>query len=188
MLLGSHRSSLAHWDTVLTPEQKRMLPRVHGLTPSPKPGRASFPEHVPPPDDGGPPWEERAPTPMVAKRGQILVLCSSALHSAWRARKARTRFAHGLAHSKPSAVAAENEDGVARKAMGGGSWIPVGVGAGLPQNQFDARQAFIPELRKRLPAERKHIAHEGDFFVSGYDEKWAETFQPNVQVAKMAQM
>ena len=46
MLLGSHRSSLAHWDAVLTPEQKRMLPRVHGLTPSPKPGRASFPEHV----------------------------------------------------------------------------------------------------------------------------------------------
>jgi len=77
---------------------------------------------------------------------------------------------------------------VARKAMGGGSWIPVGVGAGLPQEQLDARQAFIPELRKRLPAERKHIAHEGDFFVSGYDEKWPETFQPNVQVAKMAKM
>ena len=79
-------------------------------------------------------------------------------------------------------AAAENEDGVARKALGGGSWIPVGVGAGLPQEQLDARQAFIPELRKRLPAERKHIAHEGDFFVSGYDEKWPETFQPNAKM------
>ena len=92
VLLGSHRPSMAHWSAVLTPEQKSMLPRVHGLSPNPPPGRDSHPEHVPPPASGEP-WEHRRPTAMVAKRGQVLVLCSTALHSAWQNEDSVTRKA-----------------------------------------------------------------------------------------------
>lgn len=116
VLLGSHRLVLSHWGQTLTAEHKQMLPRVHGLSPTPSPGRASFPEQIAPPIDGGKPWEQREPSAMTARRGQILVLCSSALHSAW-----------------------QNEDSVSRKAFGGGTWIPRGVGGGLPKDQFDAR-------------------------------------------------
>ena len=83
---------MAHWSAVLTPEQKSMLPRVHGLSPNPPPGRNSHPEHVPPPASGQP-WEQRRPTAMVAKRGQVLVLCSTALHSAWQNEDSVTRKA-----------------------------------------------------------------------------------------------
>ena len=69
-----------------------MLPRVHGLSPNPPPGRNSHPEHVPPPASGQP-WEQRRPTAMVAKRGQVLVLCSTALHSAWQNEDSVTRKA-----------------------------------------------------------------------------------------------
>ena len=69
-----------------------MLPRVHGLSPNPPPGRNSHPEHVPPPASGEP-WEQRRPTAMVAKRGQVLVLCSTALHSAWQNEDSVTRKA-----------------------------------------------------------------------------------------------
>ena len=110
---------MQHWGDVLSPEHKRMLPRVHGLNPVAR--GQSAPEHVPPPADGAMPWEHRRPTAMTARRGQvgyqpmrshavsilkrgpaeqptpllqILVLCSTCLHSAW-----------------------QNEDTVARKAM-----------------------------------------------------------------------
>eukprot|EP01043_Picozoa_sp_COSAG02_P057560 COSAG02_NODE_7007_length_3229_cov_18.793610_5_plen_132_part_00 len=116
VLLGSHRLVLSQWDQTLTAVHKKMLPRVHGLSPNPQPGQNSFPEQIAPPIDGGDRWERREPTAMTARRGQILVLCSSALHSAW-----------------------QNEDSVSRKAFGGGTWIPSGVGGGLPQDQFDAR-------------------------------------------------
>lgn len=152
---------MQHWSNVLSPEHKQMLPRVHGL--SPRGNASSAPEHVPPPVDGGPPWEARTPTPMTCKRGQILVLCSTTLHSAW-----------------------QNEDTVTRKAMGGGSWIPIGVRAGLPRNQLAARNEFMPELRSRLPSARQHIvAPESQFFESDYDDKWPETFRLGTTVAKM---
>jgi hypothetical protein len=36
---------------------------------------------------------------------------------------------------------------------------------------------FMPELRARLPPSRQHIVLPPEqFFESGYDEKWPETF------------
>lgn len=155
VLPGSHRPIMEYWSRVLAPEHKAQLPRVHGLRPAPVPERApAFPEHVP--DLEETPWIEREPVPAVARRGQILILCSSGLHSAW-----------------------QNEDSVPRKAMGT-AWIPAGVRCGLPKNQRDALTEFFPRLRAKLRPERVHIAPT-DFdwvFESDYEPKWSETFLP----------
>ncbi len=153
ILPGSHRPVMEYWDQVLTPEHKAMLPRVHGLRPAPVPETApAFPEHVP--DLREAPWLECEPTPFVARRGQVLVLCSAGLHSAW-----------------------QNEDTVPRKAMGT-SWVADGVSCGLPKNQRDAVIEFFPQLRSKLCPDRAHIVPP-DFdwlFESNYDPKWPETF------------
>ena len=130
-----------------------MLPRVHGLRPAPASETApAFPEHVP--DMGGTSWIECEPTPAVARRGQILVLCSAGLHSAW-----------------------QNEDTVPRKAMGT-SWVAAGVPCGLPKNQRDALMDFFPRLREQLRPDRAHIAPDQFdwLFESDYEPKWPETF------------
>jgi len=156
ILPGSHRSIMEHWSRVLQPEHKAQLPRVHGLRPAPVPeNAAAFPEYIP--DMGVPPWTEREPIPVVARRGQILVLCSAGLHSAW-----------------------QNEDTVPRKAMGT-SWVATGVPCGLPKNQRDAVMAFLPKLRSKLRSERAHIVPDNFdwLFESNYQPKWAETFLPS---------
>lgn len=155
LLHGSHRPIMEHWSRVLTPEHKKMLPRVHGLRPAPVSEKApAYPEYVPDLEDT--PWIEQEPTPAVARRGQILILCSAGLHSAW-----------------------QNQDTVPRKAMGT-AWVAEGVDCGLPKNQRDALMEFFPALRKRLSPERAHIVPE-DFdwlFESDYEPKWPETFPP----------
>lgn len=155
ILPGSHRLIMAHWGRVLRPEHKAELPRVHGLRPEPVPNTAhAYPEYVP--DLGDTPWVECEPTPFVARRGQILVLCSAGLHSAW-----------------------QNEDAVPRKAMGT-SWAAAGVRCGLPKPQRDDLMAFFPELRRRLRPDRAHIApdHFDWLFETNYEPRWPETFLP----------
>ncbi|MDE3001299.1 MAG: phytanoyl-CoA dioxygenase family protein [Gemmatimonadota bacterium] len=149
---GSHRPIMEYWSRVLTPEHKAMLPRVHGVRPDPKEGAPAYPEHVP--DLADSPWLEQEPTPMVARRGQMLILCSSGLHSAW-----------------------QNEDTVPRKAMLS-AYAASGVSCGLPKGQRDALMSFFPKLRRRLRPDRAHIVPE-DFdwlFESNYEPKWPETF------------
>ena len=156
ILPGSHRSIMAHWSRVLRPEHKAELPRVHGLRPAPVPETAAaFPEYIP--DLGEKPYLECEPIPAVARRGQILVLCSAGLHSAW-----------------------QNEDTVPRKAMGT-SWIAAGVSCGLPKNQRDALMDFFPRLRCQLRPDRAHIVpeHLDWLFESNYDPRWPETFPPS---------
>lgn len=152
ILPGSHEPIMKHWSKVLTPEHKKMLPRVHGLKPQPTEKAIAYPEGVPELVDK--PWFEQEPVPYPAKRGQILVLCSSGLHSAW-----------------------QNKDTVPRKGMGT-AWIPEGVACGLPKNQRDGLTAFFPELRKRLADDRKHLApeHFDWVFESDYEPKWEETY------------
>jgi hypothetical protein len=155
ILPGSHRPIMEHWGRVLTPEHKAMLPRVHGLRPPPVAETShAYPEHVP--DMGATPWIDQEPTPFVARRGQILILCSAGLHSAW-----------------------QNEDSVPRKAMGT-SWIAEGVSCGLPKSQRDGVMAFFPKLRSKLAPERAHIVpeHFDWVFESDYEPKWPETFLP----------
>jgi hypothetical protein len=156
ILPGSHRPIMEHWGRVLSPEHKDMLPRVHGLRPAPVPEKQpSYPEHIP--DLGETPWVECEPTPMVARRGQVLLLCSAGLHSAW-----------------------QNEDTVSRKAMGT-AWIPAGVPGGLPRNQIDDMKAFFPKLKRKLRPERAHIVPDDFHWVleTDYEPKWSETFLPS---------
>jgi hypothetical protein len=152
ILPGSHRPIMEHWSRILSDEHKAMLPRVHGLRWKPGENTHSYPEHVP--DLLETPWADQVPVPYTAKRGQILVLCSGGLHSAW-----------------------QNEDSVPRKAIGM-SWIPDGVTCGLPKNQRDAAIAYYPKLREKLYPDRKYIVSESFEWLleSDYDPKWPETF------------
>lgn len=155
ILPGSHRSIMKHWGRVLRPEHKAMLPRVHGLHPSPvREGAKSFPEGIP--DLGGTPWVKCEPTPVAARRGQILVLCSAGLHSAW-----------------------QNQDAVPRKAMLM-PWGAAGVPCGLPKVQREAAIAMFPALRSKLRPDRVHIVPgQFDWIVdSDYEPKWPETYLP----------
>lgn len=155
ILPGSHRPIMEYWSRVLTAEHKAELPRVHGLRPQPVTDKSpAFPEHVP--DLTDTPWVEHEPKAFTAKRGQILILCSSSLHSAW-----------------------QNEDTESRKAMGT-AWVANGVRCGLPKNQRDGVVAFFPKLRARLNPERRHIVPEDFDWVieSGYEPRWEETFLP----------
>ena len=152
ILPGSHRPIMEHWSRVLTPEHKAMLPRVHGLRPEPPDTAPAYPEHVPELVDT--PWLEQEPVSAVARRGQILILCSGGLHSAW-----------------------QNEDTVPRKAMLT-AWVATGVSCGLPKNQRDGVMSFFPRLREKLRPDRTHIVPENfDWvFESDYEPKWPETF------------
>lgn len=152
ILPGSHRPIMQHWSKVLTPEHKAMLPRVHGLRPDPTEKSPAYPECLPQLSDTL--WADQEPVAQVARRGQMLILCSSGLHSAW-----------------------QNEDTVSRKAMAT-SWLPDGVSCGLPKNQRDGLMEFFPPLREKLRPERKHIV-PADFdwvFESNYEPKWPELF------------
>jgi len=152
ILPGSHKPIMEHWSRVLTPEHKAQLPRVHGMRPDPTEKSPAYPECVPQLSDTL--WADQEPVPQVARRGQMLILCSAGLHAAW-----------------------ENEDVVPRKAMTT-SWVASGVSCGLPKNQRDGVLEFFPELRKKLLPERAHIVPENFdwLFESGYEAKWPETF------------
>ena len=154
ILSGSHRHIMEHWSQVLQLDHKAQLPRVHGLRPAPvSKNSPAFPEYIPD-MHSGPPWIQQDPSPAVARRGQILVLCSAGLHSAWM-----------------------NEDNVPRKAMGT-SWVATGVSCGLPKNQRDAVMEFFPRLRSKLRPDRTHIVPDNFdwLFESDYYPKWTETF------------
>lgn len=156
ILPGRHRSIMEHWGRILRPEQKPLLPRVHGLRPARlSETEASFPEHVL--DIGQTPWVKQVPTAAVAHRGQILLLCSAGLHSAW-----------------------ENHDTVSRKAIAT-SWVAAGVPCGLPKNQQDGVIAFFPKLRNKIRPDRAHIIpdHYNWLFESDYEPKWPEIFLPS---------
>jgi len=152
ILPGSHKPIMEYWSRVLTPEHKAQLPRVHGMRPDPTEKSPAYPECVPQLSDTL--WADQEPVPQVARRGQMLILCSAGLHAAW-----------------------ENEDVVPRKAMTT-SWVASGVSCGLPKNQRDGVLEFFPELRKKLLPERAHIVPENFdwLFESGYEAKWPETF------------
>ena len=139
-----------------------MLPRVHGLRPAVGAERdrgvaeTAWPERLPPAPAGQKPWEEQEAVPMTARRGQVLILCSSCLHSAWH-----------------------NQDVVPRKAMFS-SWTATTVPCGLPHNQLQGMREFLPRLRTRLPAHRRHIVSalldESVVFETNYRPLWSETF------------
>ena len=154
ILPGSHRHIMEHWSRILQPDHKAQLPRVHGLRPAPvSKNTPAFPEYIPDMYNSTP-WIQQDPSPAVAHRGQILILCSAGLHSAWM-----------------------NEDDVPRKAMGT-SWVATGVSCGLPKNQRDAVMDFFPRLRSKLRPDRTHIVPDTFdwLFESNYHPKWTETF------------
>jgi hypothetical protein len=156
ILYGSHRPIMEHWGRVLRLDHKDKLPRVHGLRPQPvSEESAAYPEHVP--EMGETPWIECKPSAAVARRGQMLLLCSAGLHSAW-----------------------ENEDTVSRKAMGT-AWVAAGVPCSLPKNQRDQVMEFFPKLKNKLRPDRAHIVPDNFDWLSesDYEPKWPETFLPS---------
>ena len=155
VLPGSHREIMAHWSRALTDEHKALLPRCHGLRPGPVPETdQAYPEHIP--ELRARSWKDHEPTPVVARRGQVLVLCSAGLHSAW-----------------------QNRDTVARKAFLT-AWLADGVTGALPTDQCNSVLEQFPRLRPQLRPERRHLVPE-DFdwlLESDYEPKWPETFLP----------
>ena len=155
VLPGSHREIMAHWSRILTDAHKAQLPRCHGLGPWPVPETShAYPEHIPELRDLA--WTDHEPTPVTARRGQLLVLCSAGLHSAW-----------------------QNCDSVPRKALLT-SWIGAGVTGALPTSQRDSVIERFPRLRERLRPERRHLVPDTfDWLLeSDYEPKWPETFPP----------
>ena len=153
ILPGSHRLIMEHWSRILTDEHKKELPRVHGIRPEPKENDPAYPEHLS--DLTGMSWLEQKPIPCTAKRGQILVLCSAGLHSAW-----------------------QNQDSIPRKGMGT-AWAANGVICGLPKNQRNALMEYHPKLREKLSPDRAHIVPETFDWVteSNYEPRWPEMFK-----------
>jgi ectoine hydroxylase-related dioxygenase (phytanoyl-CoA dioxygenase family) len=156
ILPGSHLPIMEHWSRILQPEHKAMLPRIHGMRPAPAAETSpSFPEYIP--DMGPTPWVDRKPIASVARRGQMLLLCSAGLHSAW-----------------------QNQDTVPRKAMGA-SWVAKGVSCGMPKIQRDAMMACVGQLRSKLRPDRAHIVPDHFEWVleSDYEPKWPEACLPS---------
>ena len=152
ILPGSHRPIMKHWSRILTDEHKQMLPRVHGIRRNPNENHPAYPEYIP--DLTDTPWLDQEPVAYIAKRGQILVLCSAGFHSAW-----------------------QNQDSVPRKAMGI-SWAADGIRCGLPKNQRDALMDYHPRLKEKLRPDRAHIVSEHFewVFESDYEPRWEEMF------------
>ena len=67
--------------TVLTQEQRALLPRCHGMRTNPPVTNNSYPEHIPEPDDWT--FSESEPMPVAVKRGTAQIFTQSMLHSAW---------------------------------------------------------------------------------------------------------
>ena len=112
----------------------------------------STPEGLPEPASG-PRWVDREPVAAVAHRGQLLVHSGAMLHSAW----------FNLYHQSRKGYLLQ--------------WVPKAVAGGLERSRIERCRALYPLLHAALPAGRRHLVPpECRHFVSGYEEKWPETF------------
>jgi hypothetical protein len=154
VLPGSHRTIMEHWSRVVTPEHKKELPRLHQVKSPPLCNLKSSPEHVP--DLLEKPWVEYEPVPMVAKRGQVLLICTTIMHSHW-----------------------VNKDTVSRKAVPL-SFVAEGAQCGISGHQIEHQVTFMSRLREKFPPDRQYlIPTEIDYmFASEYEPKWEETCLP----------
>lgn len=160
VLKGSHRPLQEHWERVLRPERLAFLPRTHGLVPHPSPGGRTSSEVGTEgiPELSSTPWFEQKPTAQVARRGQMLAMTGSALHSAWT-----------------------NPHHTPRKAFII-SWNDVNCSHGFESSRVEAMREFYPRLRAALPPERRHIVDtEVRHFVSLYEDHWEETYVPTTE-------
>ena len=93
-----------------------------------------------------------------ARRGQMLAMTGSALHSAWT-----------------------NPHHTPRKAFII-SWNDVNCSHGFESSRVEAMREFYPRLRAALPPERRHIVDtEVRHFVSLYEDHWEETYVPTTE-------
>ena len=136
-----------HWEQSLRPDRRQYLPRVHGLRPAPAPMAEGLPEL------GATRWFDQQPIPAVARRGQVLVVSGTILHSAWHNPALESRKGFLL------------------------QFMAQGVAGGLAEGRIEVCQQIYPGLRAALPPGRQHLI-QGDFrhFVTGYDDKWPELF------------
>eukprot|EP01051_Picozoa_sp_SAG22_P001392 SAG22_NODE_54_length_23787_cov_12.917511_5_plen_355_part_00 len=161
ILPRSHLSVNAHWDRVLTAEQKKQLPRQHGLFPHPSTAYPSYPEHIPEPP--GFAYSECEPMPVAVPANTAQIFTQSMLHSSW-----------------------ENTDTVSRKAFVI-SWCDTTVPIGWDSvAQLDTRREMYPKLRAsiaRLQPGREHVVQDQNHFVSSYEPHWETTFLPGKTAA-----
>ena len=142
ILPRSHRAIHEHWEKTLQPERRSLLPRVHGLFPSPSKGYPSYPEYIPTPPDF--PYTDMEPTPVVAKRGQAQVFTQSMLHSSWRNTDVRARKGFII------------------------SWMAKDVPCGFTSDRCEGLRKHFPRLAKSLKAwqpGREHIVPTEEEFI-----------------------
>ena len=90
---------------------------------------------------------------MVARRGQMLAMTGSALHSAWHNPSPTPRKAFII------------------------SWNDISCPHGFEISRIEAMREFYPKLRAALPEDRRHIVDvEVRHFESAYEEHWPESF------------
>jgi hypothetical protein len=190
VLSGSHRPLQEHWENVLRPERLAYLPRTHGLVPHPTPGGrtscAAGTEGIP--ELSSTPWFEQEPTAMVAKRGQMLAMTGSALHSGEYEYSCSCPALAGfhLPDEKLLLLPAwHNPHHSPRKAFII-SWNDIDCPHGFEISRIEAMHEFYPKLREALPAERRHIVDtEVRHFESAYEDHWPETFVETQQQGKL---
>ena len=164
ILPGSHIPINAHWEAVLTKQQKSQLPRQHGLFPRPASTYPSFPEYIPEPPHF--PFSECEPMPVAVPGNTAQIFTQSMLHSSWHNSDSRTRKGFVI------------------------SWCDNSVGIGWDTvAQRDTLRDAFPRLRSRI-AEwhpgREHIIIPQEQFkhrVSLYDPHWQNTFIPGKTLA-----
>lgn len=164
ILPGSHVAINAHWEKVLTPEQKLQLPRQHGLFPRPASTYPSFPEFIPEPPDFA--YSQCEPVPVAVPGNTAQIFTQSMLHSSWHNSDTRTRKGFVI------------------------SWCDNDVAIGWDTaGQRDRLRDALPRLRKSIARwcpGREHIALAPDQFkhvVSLYEPHWTNTFLPGKTAA-----
>ena len=154
VLPRSHLPIHRHWQNVLTPEHRRLLPRNYGLFPHPSMDYPTYPQYIPEPDDFR--FSRERPLAVEARRGQALVFTQSMLHTGW-----------------------SNFTTTARKALIV-SWVAAGVpfGVGSPDGLSKQLALLRTSLIKWYP-ERARIVPEPEEYCHRSNEGWCdETFLP----------
>ena len=180
ILPGSHIPIMAHWDKVLAPERRHLLPRVHGLTPKPNTSASAYPEYIPEPDGWS--FTESEPHPVAVKRGTAQIFTQSMLH-AGECNDTVSCLPPSRSASNTALLSTgwHNSTDIGRKGFIIG-WAAAEVPVGFVKGRRDGLFELFPPLRKNIAAfrpGREHIVPDRDehiHFVTEYDPSWPETW------------
>lgn len=164
ILPGSHIPIMDHWERVLTPEQKRQLPRQHGLFPRPSVTYPSFPEFIPEPPEFL--YSQCEPMAVAVPANTAQIFTQSMLHSSWHNSDTQPRKGFVISWCDNS--------------------VPIGWDTA---GQRDQLRDALPRLRRSIAKwkpGREHIAlarQQIKHVVSLYEPHWENTFIPGKTAA-----